>query len=90
MAIDFDLDVVAGHLQRRKGKMPGPHQKTAVPPTMKPSPRALESTPNKPAARIRSDLFIALLVGSREMLPLFSEPERSWTGQRCVEMINVI
>jgi len=27
LAIDFDLDVVAGHLQRRKGEMPGPHQK---------------------------------------------------------------
>jgi len=27
LAIDFDLDVVTGHFQRRKGEMPGPHQK---------------------------------------------------------------
>jgi len=45
----------------------------------------LETMLSKPAARIRSDLFIALLVGiAAEMLPLFSEPPRDWTGQRCV------
>src|SRR5438552_8756318 len=45
--------------------------------TMKPSPRALEreSMPSKTAAKIRSDLFISLLLGiPAEMLPLFSEP----------------
>src|SRR5205823_5120740 len=59
-----------------KGKCPG-RTRNGRSTTIKPSPRALESMPSKPTARIRSDLFIALLVGiPAEMLPFFSEPER--------------
>ena len=30
LAVDFDLDVVAGHFQRRKGEVPRPDQKWAL------------------------------------------------------------
>src|SRR6266480_7306962 len=62
-----------------KGKCPG-RTRNGRSTTMKPSPRALESMPNKPAARIRSELFIALLVGiPAKMLPPFLD--RRETGQ---------
>jgi len=39
---------------------------------MKPSPRAWKTAPSKQAAKIKTDLFIALLVGNPgKMLPLF-------------------
>src|SRR5438874_7204148 len=65
-----------------KGKCPG-RTRNGRSTTMKPSPRALENMPSKPAARITSDLFIARLVGiPAEMLPLF--PKRRETEQvRC-------
>jgi hypothetical protein len=48
--------------------------------TMKPSPRAWKSAPNKQAAKIRTDLFIAELVDNPgKMLPDFFE--RSTDGR---------
>src|SRR5207302_10661723 len=82
LAIDFDLDVVVGHFQRRKGEMPGPHQKRPFHHDKAISARIGKHAEQTGCENQERSFHCPVSRDLRENAPAFSsEPERNWTGQ---------